>query len=595
MSVEPEYVRFEPKERDELLSQVGSFTPVERTLFERLCAVWQPRIDTERFMKRSASPEQERSALDRLMAKLRGAQLGLIVPADEAASQPGFIILTSAGSLDFWRELVGMEVGRCLRAGHLPSEQRLTDRNALPPGYHVKDISSTELAAAYTTETDGELIYRIRLLDDVRIVFPAWSAKGLITSTLNTIRVDTDERGITEEIARVRNSSIHETREQLKSRAPDAWLAISQTIVKERKTIAFRKNIDDRDEIFQMAYLMMIFVEAQLGAAKRRIESDEHIDAELETIVAAVATTKDGLMPQDQFELLVDQATARLGTEGVRLTSRLKERVLTPRPRRALATVLYLHGGYLHCDSVIRVFNPARVSARDRLVREYVDLIEAYLRGRQTDISEVLGSRDQFNEDLRIRVERAHPLLGEIIARPQVLAEAVIRDAKQRNPASTPDELKAALERYFNVDSSQLRPIADLLELNVVELFDSAYHRLSVLRQLLMRLSGRHESLRNSYERRFGPRRAGSRSPSSAPTEAGGPIGSTAGAERNDARELAGTRVRGTGKRSSPAEQSRRAGRAPSAPQKPRPKSAKEIEAVWQEFGNALHSKPKSE
>ena len=594
MSVEPEYVRFETKGRDELLSQIGSFTPLERTLFERLCAAWQPRIDTERFLKRASSPEQERSALDRLMAKLRGAQLGLQVPADEPASQPGFIVLTSAGSLEFWRELVGVEVRRSLNAGRLPSEQRLADRNALPPGYHVKDISSTELAAAWATETDGELIYRIRLLEEFRIVFPARSAKGLITSTLNTLRVDTEERGITEEIARVRNASIHETREQLKSRAPDAWLSICQAIVKERKTIAFRKNIDDHDEIFQAAYLIMVFVEAQLGAAKRRIETDEHIDAELATIIAAVATAKDGVMPQDQFELLVDEATVRLGADGIRLTNRLRERVLTPRPRRSLPTILYLHGGYLHCDSVIRVFNPARISVRDRLVREYVDMIEAYLRGRQTDIAETLGSRDQFNEDLRVRVERTHPLLGEIIARPQVLAEAIIADAKQRNPASTPDDLRVALERFFYVDSSRLRPIAELLELNVVELFDTAYHRLSVLRQLLLRLSGRYESLRNSYERRFGPRRGGSNAPLGA-TVAGGPIYGPAGGHGGDALEPAGTRVHGTAKRSSRGEQFRRAGRAPSPPPKPRAKSAKEIEAVWQEFGNALHSKPKSE
>ena len=59
MNSRPEYVDFDPKSRDELLSQIGTFSPAERSIFGRLCESWQPSIDAARFLRGASAADQE--------------------------------------------------------------------------------------------------------------------------------------------------------------------------------------------------------------------------------------------------------------------------------------------------------------------------------------------------------------------------------------------------------------------------------------------------------------------------------------------------------------------------------------------------------
>lgn len=598
MSRQPDYVSFDSRGRDELLSQIGSFSPAERELFQRLCDNWSPRIDAKRFITASeGSPEQEQTALERLMGKLRSAEIGyLTLTEGEDGPEPDQIILTSAGSLDFWAARMDEVVGRILAADFriLPSQERVRERGALPPDYHVVEADSSQLAAAYAGATEPGTIYRLRLMDEFRVFFTSATAKPLVLRTLHVLKRDLGERGVLEEVARIKDTSITEIRERLESKAPDVWHDLSETIVRERGTIAFRKNFEEDDELFQLAYLVMMFVDAQIGQARRQKESDELIAEEIEALATAVRDASSSVMAQDEFSGLVDEAQARLGPAAARFSSRLNDELLTPRPRRRLPTVLYIHGLYVHADRVRGVFEQARGEMGRRLTSEYAELMEAFLRGRSPEIGEVFGSRDLFNEDIARRVERQHPLLGEFLARPQLLAESIIHDAKQKREGVSTEELKGVLTAYFDVDSSQLKTLNELFGLNIVAIFDDAFARTSVFRQILLRLSGRHESLRATYTRRFGPRGK----PRASYADAGPAASPASEGGRDDSAppDDAGMRIRGTGNRShKPDTISERRRRPPPKPAKPKPKSREQIDKIWSEFDKALHTKPSRE
>ncbi|MBU8914321.1 MAG: hypothetical protein KOO61_09890 [Spirochaetales bacterium] len=594
MSTHPDYASFEPNAREELLSQIGSFSPLERTLFQRLCESWEPIIDRDRFISRVGGSEQEVSALDRLMSKLRGAQLGLVTTTvvDEKRVPAG-IVLTNKGDLSFYMNLLEEETNKLLGGGYrvLPSISWLEQQKAVPPDYHITDADSIALANAYLAESPEEGILRVRLLGEFRILTSSRFVRTFIEAAVGWLRTNLDERGFLEEIARLKDTSIMELKQRLPDSTPDLWLDLTRSIVQERSTIAFRKNIQENDELFQTAFLIMNFTDAQMGAERARKEDDARVDEELTVLAEAVEKVPSGQMAPEDFSLLVDQAEDRLKRASTEFTRRMTNETMTPRPRRKLPTIVNLAGMYIHRNRVRGVFETARSLAAERLRDEYIDILEAFLRGRTPEVGQIFVSRGDLDQDVQSRATRLDPVLGELLVRPQLLAEAVIRDARLRRDDITTDELKEILAVYFNIASSELLPATEIFRLDLVAMLDTAFGRINVFRQLILRLSGRHDSLRRNYLRRFGTR--GGRF---SYANDGGPVAPGGGRTRAESQETPGLRTRGTGPRGHEPETvtPQRRSSVPKPPPKPKIKSPHELDKAWQDFDEALRIKPES-
>lgn len=587
--MQPDYVGFEPAAREELLSQIGSLSPLERSLFHKLCESWSPVIDRNRFIARAGSSEQDITALDRLMKQLRAAELGIVTSSViDRKRVPTGIVLTSKGDLRFYMHLVEEETSRLNESGYrvLPSVARLVQRNVTIPDYHITDVGSATLVEAFTANEHEDAIFRVRLLGEFEIVATGRSVKQLIGAVVGWLRANLEERGLLEEIARVKTTTIMDIKQRIADSAPKTWLDITRTIVDNRSEIAYRKGLDESDEIFQAAFLIMNFTEARLGAARARKEDEEKVEQELSVLAATVSEVV--IMDSDEFNRLAAEAEGRLENAAGLFRGRIASVLMTPRPRRKLPIVSNLANRYVHRNNLRTVFENARIRVSRQLRDEYGDLMEAFLRGRMPEVGEIFSSRADLDDDVRGRVERLDALLADLISRPQLLAEAVIRHAKQNKEGITTDELKIKLSPYFNVRDSELLPPSVLLDVDLLACYDQAFARLSVIRQLILRISGRHESLRKSYLRRFG---AGSTRISYADDgDAGAPRGGRTRTERADA---PGTRYRGTGNRdyspdtTSPDQRRRR---VPIPPQ-PRIKTPGEVERAWKDFGEALHAK----
>jgi len=200
-------------------------------------------------------------------------------------------------------------------------------------------------------------------------------------------------------------------------------------------------------------------------------------------------------------------------------------------------------------------------------------------------------SRGDFDQDIHHRAERQDPVLGELLVRPQLLAEAVIRDARLRRDDITTDELKEILAVYFDIASSELLPAIELFDLDLVAMFDTAFGRINVFRQLILRLSGRHDSLRRNYLRRFG-----TRSTRLSYADDGEPVAPGGGRTRTESQDAPGLRTRGTGPRGHEPDTvtPQRRPSTPKSPPKPKIKSPRELDRAWQDFDEALRIKPES-
>ena len=595
MSAQPDYISFEPRARDELLAQIGNFSPSERALFQRLCDSWVPRIDADRFIRHApASEQQERNALERLMEKLSAAGIGMLTTREGTSGrEPDQIILAEKGSIDYWTAVLDEAITRILAEdGHiLPLEKRVGEQPALPPEFHIVEADASVLFETHSRPTDAAAIYRIRLMEDCRVLFTPRTVRDLLQRSFGLLRHDLIERGIIEEVAKLRDAAIGEIRRQLESRAPDVWLELTKTLVKHRSAIAHRKNVSEHDEIFQVAYLIMIFVEAQIGVAREERFHEQLVSDELGALLEAVRAKGAEAFPLAEFSALVEETQTRLGTSGAIFQARLSQEILRPGPRRKLPQVLFIHGYYVHSDSVSSLFEQARGVLAVRLTKEYTELMVAFLRGRAPGVGAILGSRIRLNDDIARRVDREHPLLGELLARPQLLAEAVIHGARQRRESISAEELKSNLADYFDVETSALRPLNEILDIHVVDIFDAAFAHISVLKQIILRISGRHESLRATYVRRFGLRAPWRRS---AAAVSAGSLSTGVNPASSSEETAAERAAQSPGRMRSP-ERAPLAGsrtRRLDASRKPKPKTRREIEQIWQEFDKAIHTRP---
>lgn len=588
MGARPEYTGFDDYARDEFLSHISTFSPVERDIFARLCDAWAPTIPYHQFLASIKDVESAENALGHLMGKLKSARIGLITTAVVNDSRaPSGIVLTAKGSLEFWIHYLE-EINATLQAGDFwvfPTTATLAEHGFRPPDYHLTDTDSTQLNEIYQRKDHEPAILQMRLLEGCRVVFTAANTRNFIDQAVAWFRKDLNERGFLAEMARIKDTSLSELQKRLASGEREATLDITRTMLSERTSLAYRRNTDESDQVFQIAFLLLNFVEAQLGAVTERKEQEASLEREIEVIEASVNGADGLFMTQDRFAEIVDAAQGRLGDAGIRFPERLTARLLTPKPRRRLSIILYINGVYIHRDRIREFFDLRHAPLSLKLVDEYIDLMEGFLRGRTTLAGEILGSRDRLEEDIQSRVERHDPLLGEFLAHPQLLAEALVHDARRRNEKARPDEIKAAIGKYIDITESKLQPLSELFGISAVRILDTAFSRVNVFRQLILRFSGRYESIRQTYLRRFPPPAARSRSGEDLARNA---------AERRRAADRALARDTATPSRGGAAPRRSESTRRAASPPKPRAKSPQELDAAWKEFDKALRSRPRN-
>lgn len=581
MSDRPQYVTMEPKEREQLLSQTGRFSPEERSLFHKLCDAWEPAIDVQRFnAKNDLISDRQTAVLDRLIARLQRHRMGLYRTVVEGQERrPTSIVLTDPNDALFSFHLLQEafdELSRGVGSG-LPEVTRLTERGVAIPGHHATDADSAMLVAATQEGQDGDAkeprILRMRLLDGYTILVPAPAVRSLMTNTLRWLRHAVDDPSVLDEVARALDKKASELRNRLRDRNTAFWNSVCRTIVAERQTIAYRTDTSEKDDLFQAAFLMMSYIEAQSGADEKKETQREQVEEELRAIEGALRQASD-VLDGDEFARLVATAEERLGKLSAEFHKALETKLLRPRPRRTLATIRYIHGDYLHRDNAYPLFQRLRAQVAAELHREYVDIMEQMLRGTHPEYAEYFESRSAFEADIAKRAQAHAPLIAEFLDDPQMLAEALVHHTKLKQQAVTPESLRGILGELFDVRSSSLIELAIVFSLSMVGLFDEAFARLGVLRQLWHRLSGRYESMRDSYRKRTvtDKRAAGGD---------GDAKSSSVSPGREEPAEPPGMRTAGTGPRK----------RGEAVPTRPRPKTRRQVDRAWQEFGQALKKK----
>jgi len=162
--------------------------------------------------------------------------------------------------------------------------------------------------------------------------------------------------------------------------------------------------------------------------------------------------------------------------------------------RKSLPVLVHLSRSYIHQDNIHALFLLNLDKGGRDLFALYVKHMEQYLKHPNTGLTTAFYSPDNFQNDLSDRVKVSDPFMFELLQRPNLVAEAIILSAKKHKDVKNSEDLKNCLAPFFFADRIRFRDLAVLYGLNMIDIFRFSFMKLSILRQIIMKVSGKYES-----------------------------------------------------------------------------------------------------
>jgi len=616
----PDYVTESGKSRDELLSQVGNFTHAERETFHELCNVWRPGLTYTRAVSHSEVHRTDAAAvIDSLMEKLERGRCGLITTqlADGKRIKHE-IILTQPESPLFYAYLVREEY-HCVREwiGHpLPTDAAMAERGFEARDIPAEDMSLASLAQLFSAGPDGTHPLYVVSLEAGSLYLPADQARHAISVCIGKLRSRLSHPDLLSEVSELLGESVLAVKQRLASREPQFWYGIAGAIRQERDSLASRFHSTGA-EFFLSADLLHGFISSQMEQARRRKEEESERKADMDALVASVGEYDDVLMPRPRLDALIEALREKYGSAFQSFRQEFYDTRAKSDAANQLPPVVTVGDDVIHRDHIMSLFRERIRRVRSDLMEEYrVELIYQ-LRTNNREDRPVFFSPENFETDLQRRLPHRDAYAGYLLAHPQLLAQAIVHDARNEAPTTSAEELRRRLFVYFDAGGNELRPYTELLGIDVRALFQKSFGQLNVFRQLWMKVTGRYESLLTHFARfaryaspsqgESGGADAGApdaeeqRSSSRQRAQEGrtalrGSGGASRGATRRASRSDSSSREKGASQGKTTARDRKRSGGKnrppkPETRRPPRPYTDEQRDSAWKDFEKSIRKK----
>lgn len=595
--MQPEFVTYDTKQREELLSQTGNFSPGERDAFHKLCQSWQERIPYNRFVAvLDRGDGATASDVNSLMTKLRTDGYGLIrTRVHEGQRTRDAIILTDRFSRRFVSELLDEYFNDLYEsvANSLPLYSVITDAFENFPTKELIYIPSDKLAKEYTNPDNPETPLAIESIDNDRLLITRGNLRPCITVSMLKLRYYLTSTTLLELLARYLDTSLIALKKQVNDKDPQVWLAVTRKIVEKRKEIKAIRDVRVDENFFHAAWLLKRLLESQLAEAEQKKREAENRRVDMEAIVMAVKEAPEGWMIQEQLTHTIDGLTEKYGSEIDSFREEFYEKNVHARVKNSLPKIVNLDGTYIHRDRIFTVFLAHFRQAETDLKPYFISQMESQLRSGISSGDTTFVDLDSFDHAILEYIRKQTPLLATMIEKPGVLAEGTILHVKQNKLVKDVVELKQRLAVYFDPETLKPLPLHEWFNLRLLELFETAFERLPIWRRIWIRITGRYESFRGRYISHAAVR-AQERSLRSTYREAlaAKTSSSEEPARRGTSRSTERTRsTRSTG--SARSNKTARTDRGPggTADSPKRGYSKKQVDSAWQEFGSSIKKK----
>ncbi len=489
----PAYFRKDRVGRDEFMSQLGHFGEEHRALFSRLCDMWEPDMPYSKFFTKAGHEYlNAEKTLHTLMVHLEKGNCGLISKTmRDGQLEKDRIILTDRDSPRFFYWLVENQWQAC----------RVSDRKTFPtlsdfkkregfPRDVLQPLSLAEISGTFIqSHIDEVMMYALPDLDGKTLIVTPAVIPLMVEVSRFKIRANLANSPVQPILARMLGTVVSSLRKSLLKNDDLFWNKVSDAIIVNREDLLVKRaNINP--EIFIAAKILKIITRNELEEAEHQREQDAEKRETIQGILAQISRKEDFLMPPDEF----DEQFVPYKENWPDLREMFITHFMKPTGRTGLPAVINVGEDYLYRDHLYPLFKLWHQTASLELNSFYLNMIERILRTNNKDKFTAFTGMERFRDDIHERLAAEFSILSDLLSKPRIVSEGIIHYASKVLNIADMDRVKSLLEKYFETGSIRFKNPDKLFDLSPKPMFEEAFHRLSWLRRIILRLFGRYDS-----------------------------------------------------------------------------------------------------
>jgi hypothetical protein len=500
----PEYIHWDDHEREGLLSRIGTFSPAQRNLFHELCRNYRKEIPVQHFVSNHGlnirNAEQELTAL---VEKLSTDGTGYI-RVNHHDGSPAAVVLTDPGDIAFFTGLLTEEYRRLMvyPSDPFPTRNMFEEKHIPIPDHYISPLDEKTLTAILEGKEYPKVVYEVTTAKDKKIIASGPVIANIFDYASYKIKNALANPEALGMLAELKSTSLLDIRKRIEKKDEVIWLDLSKTILKNVGKFHPPKKYGVGIDFFQSAALCVLVLKNRLQDSRRKEEEKKARRLHMESIAAALQNR--GLEPCSplEFAAIADVYKKEYGSKYQEFLKEFHDVYTVPKDRKKLPVVLIINHQYIHRDNLFPYFERRLSTLKKELLTEYISIMDRVLRTNDREGKSMFYSFNAFSGDIGNRIALLDPLMGSLFKRPDITAEGLIHHIIHWKKIKSKDDIKRYLEIYFVPGSLEFRGYPVLLGISILEVFDSAFSKLPVWRQLLLKISGKYESQREKYAQR---------------------------------------------------------------------------------------------
>ncbi len=496
----PAYFRKDRVARDEFLSQLGHFNEEQRSVFNRLCDMWEPDLLYRKFFSRAGHEFLNTDVLlHTLMNHLERGNCGLIAnTVRQGELEKERIILTDRNSPRFWYWFVE----------NLWHTARVADREDFPsvnilkkkPGFTtqlLQPLSLTEISGRFIQAHENDvIIYVLPALEGNKIVVTPASVYSLIEVSRLKIRAYLSDSPLLPILAKMMKTVVSSLVKSLRHNEDSFWNKLSNTVVNHKEDLR-AKITNLPSDIFISAKILKIYTDNELEDAKKQREQEAEKRLTVKAIMKYLIKKDDFLVTKEEL----DAQFQPYNEQWPDLKDMFLNTYAVPQSANSLPYVVQVNDYYIYRDHVYPLFKTRHSQASLELNDYYQQLAGHILLTKNRDKFSAFTGITAFREDIRERLVAEFPILSDLLSKPRIVSESIIHYSSKIQKTTDMERIKSTLAKYFEGNSLRFKQPEKLFYLSPVELLQYAFRRLGWFRRFLLRLFGRYESYIQSFDR----------------------------------------------------------------------------------------------
>lgn len=595
----PKYFKYDEKNREEFLSQIGNFADERRRFFAKLCEMWTPEIPYAKGAVKSGI-QFNSNGFKSFMDRLSKAHCGLIKKQfKQGKIEPESVILTERDSIRFFYHYIESEYQQNFTSDRIPflSYERLAGEKMVPPDEYIDVVAPEHLSEAYRQRFQNEIrIGKITGIGNSDILMTPRTIPYLVKIARFKIRVVLKSDMIMTMLSKLLGLKTSEVYNHVRTGDNTYWQKIVGAIKDHADEFKTRhKNIPE--DFFVSAEILSAYIGNELVAAQQQREVEGQLREKMGVICQELLTGGKTIYDMQEFAKLMETYTEKWPD----FADKFYETHIRTSEGKGLPTIVFTGTHYIHRDHIYPLFKELVNTYSEEFEDIYVNIMERIIRTNNRDKNTFFSSHASFISDILARIEKEDKFLHSLFNKPRIVSEAIIHYGKTKLKLKTMERMKDLLYCYFQEGVVKYKSLDTLFGLYRKDIFDKAYFRISFFRRLYLKLSGRYESY---YETFIGLSRKDD--PSAVKKNFSGYKGDINGLNLRGSQSSLSLLSTHTGRKRSRVNESQRRRsrksqaksalvssrrRSPSPPPKKRSYSVKQIENSWDEFGDIMSRK----